>query len=98
MVRLVFGFQIRKLRLPDELSGTGLTNSKVTCGNKMLLYLLIRNKYILNVIKYTVIVNAGNFQSGNIVVSNNKDKAAAKVCCLLLCKKRGDQVADGAKV
>ena len=25
-------------------------------------------------------------------------KAAAKVCCLLLCKKRGDQVADGTKV
>ena len=27
---LVFGFEIRKLRLPDELSGTDLTNSKAT--------------------------------------------------------------------
>lgn len=54
----------------------GLTISKATCGNKMLLYLLIRNKYRLKVFKYTIIVNAGNFQSGNIVVSNNKDKAA----------------------
>lgn len=26
----VFGFEIRKLRLPDELSGTGLTISKAT--------------------------------------------------------------------
>ena len=76
MVGLVFGFEIRKLRLPDELSGTDLTNSKGTCGNKMLLYLLIRNKYRLKVFKYTIIVNAGNFQSGNIVVSNNKDKRA----------------------
>ena len=88
MVRLVFGFQIRKLRLPDELSGTDLTNSKATCGNKMLLYLLIRNKYILSVIKYITIVNAGNFQSGNIVVSNDKGKAVATAIVFYLCTRR----------
>ena len=88
MVVLVFGFQIRKLRLPDELSGTDLTISKATCGNKMLLYLLIRNKYILSVIKYTIIVNAGNFQSGNIVVSNDKDKAVATAIVFYLYTRR----------
>ena len=62
----------------------------------MLQYVSINDKYKLNVIKYTTTVNAGNFQSGIIVVSNNKDKAAAKACCLLLCKKRGDKVADGS--
>ena len=96
MVRLVYGFQIRKLRLPDELSGTDLTNSKATCGNKMLLYLLIRNKYRINVIKYTTIVNAGNFQSGIIVVSNDKDKAVATAIVFYLCKERNDKVADGS--
>ena len=85
---LVFGFQIRKLRLPDELSGTDLTNSKATCGNKMLLYLLIRNKYRLKVFKYTIIVNAGNFQSGNIVVSNNKDKAVVTAIVFYLYTRR----------
>ena len=66
------------------MGGTSdLADSKGTCGNKMLLYLLIRNKYRLSVIKYTVTVNAGNFQSGNIVVSNNKDKAVVKGYCLL---------------
>ena len=62
----------------------------------MLQYVSIKDKYRLNVIKYITIVNAGNFQSGIIVVSNDKDKAAAKACCLLLCKKRGDKVADGS--
>ena len=80
------------------MSGTGLTNSKVTCGNKMLLYLLVRNKYRLNVIKYTTTVNAGNFQSGIIVVSNDKDKAVATAIVFYLCKERNDKVADGAKV
>ena len=56
----VFGFEICKLRVPDELSGTDLTNSKTTCGNKMLQYVSIKDKYKLNVIKYTVIVSAGN--------------------------------------
>ena len=42
----------------------------------MLQYVSIKDKYRLSVIKYTIIVNAGNFQSGNIVVSNDKDKAA----------------------
>ena len=66
------------------MGGTSdLAVSKGTCGNKMLLYLLIRNKYRLKVFKYTIIVNAGNFQSGNIVVSNNKDKAVVKGYCLL---------------
>ena len=64
----------------------------------MLLYLLIRNKYILNVIRYTVIVNAGNFQSGIIVISNNKDKAVVKGYCLILCTEGSDKVADGTKV
>lgn len=39
----------------------GLTNSKGTCGNKMLQYVSIKDKYKLYVIKYTTIVNAGNF-------------------------------------
>lgn len=38
-----------------------LTNSKGTCGNKMLQYVSINDKYKLNVIKYTTTVNAGNF-------------------------------------
>lgn len=58
---LIFEFEIRKLRVPDELSGTDITNSKATCGNKMLQYVSIKDKYKLNVIKYTVIVSAGNF-------------------------------------
>ena len=37
----------------------------------------ITNKYSVIVCKYTVTVNTGNFQSGNIVVSNDKDKAVA---------------------
>ena len=64
----------------------------------MLLYLLVRNKYRLNVIKYTTTVNAGNFQSGIIVVSNNKDKAVATAIVFYLCKERNDKVADGTKV
>lgn len=47
-------------------------------------------------IKYTTTVSAGNYQSGNIVVSNDKDKAVVKGYCLLLCKKRGDKVANGS--
>lgn len=71
------------------MGGTSdLADSKGTCGNKMLLYLLIRNKYILNVIRYTVIVNAGNFQSGIIVVSNNKDKAVATAIVFYLYTRR----------
>ena len=59
------------------MGGTSdLADSKGTCGNKMLQYVSIKDKYRLNVIKYITIVNAGNFQSGNIVVSNGKDKAA----------------------
>ena len=54
----------------------------------MLLYLLIRNKYRLKVFKYTIIVNAGNFQSGNIVVSNNKYKAAHLWAVFYLLLKR----------
>ena len=60
-----------------SVNSCGLTNSKGTCGNKMLQYVSINDKYKLNVIKYTTTVNAGNFQSGNIVVSNDKDKAVA---------------------
>ena len=85
---LVFGFEIRKLRLPDELSGTDLTNSKGTCGNKMLQYVSINDKYKLNVIKYTTTVNAGNFESGNIVVSNDKDKAVATAIVFYLYTRR----------
>ena len=62
----------------------------------MLLYLLIRNKYRLKVFKYTIIVNAGNFQSGNIVVSNNKDKGVVKGYCLILCTEGSDKGADGS--
>ena len=81
------------------MGGTSdLADSKGTCGNKMLLYLLIRNKYRLSVIKYTIIVNAGNFQSGIIVVSNNKDKAVAIAIVFYLCKEGSDKVADGTKV
>ena len=54
----------------------------------MLLYLLVRNKYILNVIRYTTTVNAGNFESGNIVVSNNKDKAVTIVIVFYLYTRR----------
>ena len=64
----------------------------------MLQYVSINDKYKLNVIKYTTTVNAGNFQSGNIVVSNNKDKAATIVIVFYLCKERNDKVADGTKV
>ena len=71
------------------MGGTSdLADSKGTCGNKMLLYLLIRNKYRLSVIKYTIIVNAGNFQSGNIVVSNDKDKAVATAIVFYLYTRR----------
>ena len=49
-------------------------------------------------IKYTTTVNAGNFQSGNIVVSNDKDKAAHLWAVFYLCKERSDKVADGTKV
>lgn len=62
----------------------------------MLQYVSIKDKYKLNVIQYTTTVSAGNYQSGIIVVSNNKDKAVVKGYCLLLCKKRGDKVANGS--
>ncbi len=58
----------------------------------------ITNKYSVIVCKYTVTVNAGNFQSGNIVVSNDKDKAVATAIVFYLCKERGDKVANGTKV
>ena len=64
----------------------------------MLQYVSINDKYKLNVIKYTTTVNAGNFQSGNIVVSNNKDKAVTIVIVFYLCKEGSDKVADGTKV
>ena len=64
----------------------------------MLQYVSIKDKYRLNVIKYITIVNAGNFQSGNIVVSNNKDKAVVKGYCLILCTERSDEVANGTQV
>ena len=54
----------------------------------MLQYVSIKEKYKLNVIKYTTTVNAGNFQSGNIVVSNNKDKAVATAIVFLFMKRR----------
>ena len=54
----------------------------------MLQYVSINDKYKLNVIKYTTTVNAGNFQSGNIVVSNNKDKAAHLWAVFYLLLKR----------
>ena len=81
-----------------SVNSCGLTNSKGTCGNKMLQYVSINDKYKLNVIKYTTTVNAGNFQSGIIVVSNNKDKAVATAIVFYLCKGRSDKVADGTKV
>ena len=62
----------------------------------MLQYVSIKDKYRLNVIKYITIVNAGNFQSGNIVVSN--DKAVATAIVFYLCKAGSDKVANGAKV
>lgn len=49
-------------------------------------------------IKYTTTVSAGNYQSGIIVVSNNKDKAVAIAIVFYLCKERSDKVDDGAKV
>ena len=54
----------------------------------MLQYVSIKDKYRLNVIKYITIVNAGNFQSGIIVVSNNKDKAAHLWAVFYLLLKR----------
>lgn len=72
--------------------------TKGTCGNKMLQYVSIKDKYKLNVIKYTTTVNAGNFQSGNIVVSNDKDKAVAIAIVFYLCKERSDKVANGTEV
>ena len=62
----------------------------------MLQYVSINDKYKLNVIKYTTTVNAGNFESGNIVVSNDKDKAVTIVIVFYLCKGRSDKVADGS--
>lgn len=62
----------------------------------MLQYVSIKDKYKLNVIKYTVIVSAGNYQSGNIVVSNDKDKAVVKGYCLMLCTERSGEVANGS--
>ena len=54
----------------------------------MLQYVSIKDKYRLNVIKYTTIVNAGNFQSGIIVVSNDKDKAVATAIVFYLYTRR----------
>ena len=54
----------------------------------MLQYVSIKDKYRLNVIKYITIVNAGNFQSGIIVVSNDKDKAAHLWAVFYLLLKR----------
>ena len=54
----------------------------------MLQYVSIKDKYKLNVIKYTTTVNAGNFQSGNIVVSNDKDKAVATAIVFYLYTRR----------
>ena len=71
-----------------SVNSCGLTNSKGTCGNKMLQYVSINDKYKLNVIKYTTTVNAGNFQSGIIVVSNNKDKAVATAIVFYLYTRR----------
>lgn len=65
-----------------------LADSNGTCGNKMLQYVSIKEKYKLNVIKYTTTVNAGNFQSGNIVVSNDKDKAVATAIVFCLYTRR----------
>ena len=39
-------------------------------------------------IKYTTTVNAGNFESGNIVVSNDKDKAVATAIVFYLYTRR----------
>ena len=64
----------------------------------MLQYVSINDKYKLNVIKYTTTVNAGNLQSGIIVVSNNKDKAVAIPIVFYLCKEGSDKVAAGTKV
>lgn len=75
-----------------------LTNNKGTCGNKMLQYVSIKDKYRINVIKYTTTVSAGNFQSAIIVLSNDKDKAVAIAIVFYSCKERGDKVANGAKV
>ena len=71
-----------------SVNSCGLTNSKGTCGNKMLQYVSINDKYKLNVIKYITIVNAGNFQSGNIVVSNDKEKAVATAIVFYLYTRR----------
>ena len=64
----------------------------------MLQYVSIKDKYRLNVIKYITIVNAGNYQSGIIVVSNNKDKAVAQLLSFIYTLEGSDKVADGAKV
>ena len=64
----------------------------------MLQYVSINDKYKLNVIKYTTTVNAGNFQSGNIVVSNDKDKAVATAIVFIYTLEGSDKVADGTKV
>ena len=64
----------------------------------MLQYVSIRDKYKLNVIKYTVIVSAGNFQSAIIVVSNDKDKAVAIAIAFFNAKEGGDKVANGTQV
>ena len=71
------------------MGGTSdLVDSKGTCGNKMLQYVSINDKHKLNVIKYTTTVNAGNFQSGIIVISNNKDKAVATAIVFYLYTRR----------
>ena len=49
-------------------------------------------------IKYTTTVSAGNYQSGIIVVSNNKDKAVAQLLSFIYALEGSDKVADGAKV
>ena len=64
----------------------------------MLQYVSINDKYKLNVIKYTTTVNAGNFQSGIIVVSNNKIRQWQQLLSFIYTLEGSDKVADGAKV
>ena len=62
--RIMFGLDEQRLSWKIERSiffFYGFTNSKGTYGNKMLQYVPIKDKYKLNVIKYTTTVSAGNF-------------------------------------
>ena len=62
----------------------------------MLQYVSIKDKYRVNVIKYITIVNAGNFQSGNIVVSNDKDRQWQQLLSFIYTLEGSDKVADGS--